>query len=66
MSNRTRKRLSQEEKRGIVLLSELTIMKKTKIADLFGVTRSRVSQICNDYYGELTELGVKRISDESE
>ena len=26
--------------------------KGTELAELFGVTRSRISQICSNYYGE--------------
>ena len=67
MSRRMRNRLTNEEKKAIWLLSEFGNMKKTKIADLFDVSRSRVSQICNDYYGELKPLGLITVeSDEAE
>ncbi len=59
MNRRMRKRLTDEEKRAIWILVHTTKMKKTKIADLFGITRSRVSQIINNTYGEHESLGLE-------
>jgi DNA-directed RNA polymerase specialized sigma subunit len=66
MNRRMRKRLTDKEKKAIWILSHVSEMKKTEIAELFGVSRSRVSQICNDYYGDLGRLGLRLVEDEGE
>ena len=57
MSLRKYRRLEKNEKRAIVILADVENWKKADLARLFGVTRSRVSQIVNDYYKERKELG---------
>ena len=58
MNRRMRKRLTDEHKRAIWILVHTSSLKKTEIADLFGISRSRVSQIVNDTYGEHEALGL--------
>jgi len=57
MSLRKYRRLEKKEKRAIVILADVENWKKADLARLFNVTRSRVSQIVNDYYKERKELG---------
>ena len=57
MSLRKYRRLEKNEKRAIVILADVENWKKADLARLFGVTRSRVSQIVHDYYKERKELG---------
>ena len=57
MSLRKYRRLTKKEKRAIVILADVENWKKADLARLFNVTRSRVSQIVNDYYKERKELG---------
>ena len=57
MSLRKYRRLEKNEKRAIVILADVENWKKADLARLFNVSRSRVSQIVNDYYNERKELG---------
>ena len=57
MSLRKYRRLEKKEKRAIVILADVENWKKADLARLFNVTRSRISQIVNDYYKERKELG---------
>jgi len=57
MTLRDYRRLQKKEKRAIVILADIEDWKKADLARLFNVTRSRVSQIVNDYYKERKELG---------
>ena len=57
MTLRHYRRLQKKEKRAIVILADIEDWKKADLARLFNVTRSRVSQIVNDYYKERKELG---------
>mgnify|MGYP003134025417 FL=1 len=50
-------RLTTKEKRAIVLLVEFEGWKKVEVAERFGVSRSRISQIISDTYDEKRGLG---------
>ena len=57
MSLRKYRRLEKKEKRAIVILADVENWRKVDLAQLFNVTRSRISQIVNDYYKERKDLG---------
>ena len=50
-------RLGKKEKRAIVILVEFEKWKKVEVAERFGVSRSRISQIISDTYSEKKGLG---------
>tara|TARA_R110000751_G_scaffold115254_1_gene214669 strand:- start:1315 stop:1506 length:192 start_codon:yes stop_codon:yes gene_type:complete len=52
-------RLSRKEKRAIVILVEFEGWKKVDVAERFGVSRSRISQIISDTYNEKKGLGIE-------
>lgn len=51
-------RLNKKEKRAIIILVEIEGWKKAEVGRRFGVSRSRISQIVSDYYGEKKDLGI--------
>ena len=57
MTLRRYRRLEKKEKRAIVILADVENWRKVDLARLFNVTRSRISQIVNDYYKERKDLG---------
>tara|TARA_R110000824_G_C15229598_1_gene678380 strand:+ start:2349 stop:2540 length:192 start_codon:yes stop_codon:yes gene_type:complete len=52
-------RLTKLEKRAIIILVEVEGWKKVDVAERFGISRSRVSQIISDTYDEKKGLGIE-------
>lgn len=59
MTRRQTLRLTNKEKRAIIILCLVEGWKKADLARLFEVSNSRVSQIVNDYYNEHGKIGLK-------
>jgi len=53
-------RMKLKEKRAVVLLHGTGEWNGREIADLFGITPGRVSQLIRDTYGEQEALGIDK------
>lgn len=58
MKQRRDRILSAKHRKWIVVMRKSGDWKGVELAEIFGVTRSRISQICSNYYGDQEGLGL--------